>query len=135
MDGSIAGSRSDRCRGGLPQQRVRVTHDQVKQEDKLEDTLRTQFTLDHQHTKARTPHSIEQTFGAVLLGSYRSILLRAVKFCCAVWELVSATPVANPAWICGYLSSFLKTLPDFITNLTRWSSVMSFRGSPETATK
>jgi hypothetical protein len=31
--------------------------------------------------------------------------------------------------------SFLKTAPDFMTNLTRWSSVMSLRGSPETATR
>src|SRR5690348_8906424 len=34
-----------------------------------------------------------------------------------------------------YFKSFRMTFPPFITNLTRWSSVMSARGSPETATR
>ena len=43
------------------------------------------------------------------------------------WKLAQGTH--------NHWRSFLKTVPDFITNLTRWSSVMSLRGSPETATK
>jgi hypothetical protein len=54
---------------------MRLKHEHMKQEEELEDELRAQPALDRQKTrKAQTgiPHSIAQTVGAVLLGSYRS---------------------------------------------------------------
>jgi hypothetical protein len=52
-----------------------VKHGHKKQEGHLKDELRAQPALDRQKTwktKMGIPHSIAQTVGAVLLGSYRS---------------------------------------------------------------
>src|ERR1700758_3033280 len=45
----------------------------------------------------------------------------------------SSEKAPSLACYCPY-RSFLNTEPDFMTNFTCWSSVMSLRGSPETAT-
>jgi len=81
----VEGSRSGRWRGslgsGLCSQEMWMKHDNVKQEEELKHKLRTQIFLEcykSQKAKTRTPHSRAQTFGAVLIGSYRSAEAGAV---------------------------------------------------------
>jgi hypothetical protein len=77
---------------------MRVKNENMKQEKKLQDQSAAQPALIHQKTekaKIATPHSIAPTFGAVLLGSYRSASPCAVKFCGVLFEFVCTNCAVN----------------------------------------